>query len=65
VLSWQDSDGKLYARQPEPSIPATLSPAIPMHISFTINVDGWARIEISEDGFAIRSSLLWNSKLAS
>ena len=39
-LSWQDSAGQTQTRQPDPMLPATLSPALALKILLSIKEDG-------------------------
>jgi len=63
-LSWQDSAGKMQSRQLEPSVPVTLSPAVPMRILLEINADGSVEVEFREDNVRVRASLLHSLGLA-
>jgi hypothetical protein len=57
-LSWQDSAGKLQSRQLQPSLPLTLSPALPMRILLQINADSSVEVEFREDDFRVRASTM-------
>ena len=48
-LSWQDSNGEQQMRQPNPSIPLTLSPSAPLRLLLEINADGSVKTYFRQD----------------
>jgi hypothetical protein len=50
-LSWQDSAGNPQSRQPNPSIPATLSPGLSLRVMLEIHEDGSVKAGFKQEDF--------------
>lgn len=48
-LSWLDSNGQQQVRQPNPSIPLTLSPSLALRLLLEINADGSVKVYFRQD----------------
>ena len=48
-LSWQDGDGKQQTQQPNPSVPATMTPAWPLRLHLEILEDGSVKTKLRQE----------------
>jgi hypothetical protein len=48
-LSWQDGDGKQQTQQPNPAVPATMTPAWPLRLHLEIQEDGSVKAALRQD----------------
>ena len=50
-VAWQDAGGSARVQQPEPMVPLTLTPALPLRVMLDIGEDGAVKAYFKQDGY--------------